>query len=137
MAGSHTTEVLRASPMGVLTGFLWLPDGQIAYSVAKDRSFRTCDHWKVRVDLNTSQPIGGPNPVANWFPGCPAYVSATADGKHFAFVRGMDQSTIYTADLEANGTRLSSPRPLTLSEGRNIPSGWTSDNKAVKGRFHF
>jgi Tol biopolymer transport system component len=43
----------------------------------------------------------------------------------------MDQSTIYTADLEANGTRVSSPRPLTLSEGKNIPSGWTSDNKAV------
>ena len=125
------TEVLRASPVGVLTGFLWLPDGQIGYSVAKDRSFRTCDHWKIRVDLNTSQPIGSPNPVANWFPGCPGYVSVTADGKHFAFVRGMDQYTIYTADLEANGTRVSSPRPLTLSEGRNIPSGWTSENKAV------
>ena len=129
--GRSPTEVLRASPMGVLTGFLWLPDGQIGYSVARDRSFRTCDHWKIRVDLNTGQPIGSPNPVANWFPGCPAYVSATADGKHLAFVRGIDQSTIYTADLEANGTRLSSPMPLTLSEGRNIPSGWTSDNKAV------
>jgi Tol biopolymer transport system component len=58
-------------------------------------------------------------------------VSVTADGKHFAFVRGMDQYTIYTADLEANGTRVSPPRPLTLSEGKNIPSGWTSDNKAV------
>jgi eukaryotic-like serine/threonine-protein kinase len=131
LRGRSPTEVLRASPVGVLAGFLWLPDGQIGYSVAKDRSFRTCDHWKIRVDLNTSQPIGSPNPVANWFPGCPAYVSVTADGKHFAFVRGIDQYTIYTADLEANGTRVSSPRPLTLSEGRNIPSGWTSENKAV------
>jgi eukaryotic-like serine/threonine-protein kinase len=131
LRGRSPTEILRASPVGVLTGFLWLPDGQIGYTVAKDRSFRTCDHWKIRVDLNTSQPIGSPNPVANWFPGCPAYVSVTADGKHFAFVRGMVQSTIYTADLEVNGTRLSSPRPLTLSEGRNIPSGWTSENKAV------
>jgi eukaryotic-like serine/threonine-protein kinase len=131
LRGHSPTEVLRASPVGELTGFLWLPDGQIGYTVAQDGSFRTCDHWKVRVDLNTGQPIGSPQPVANWFPGCPAYVSATADGKHLAFVRGVDQSTIYTADLEANGTRLSSPRPLTLSEGRNIPSGWTSDNKAV------
>jgi hypothetical protein len=85
----------------------------------------------MRVDLNTGQPIGSPNPVANWFPGCLAYVSVTADGKHFAFVRWLDQYTIYTADLEANGTRVSSPRPLTLGEGRNIPSGWTPDNKAV------
>jgi eukaryotic-like serine/threonine-protein kinase len=131
LRGRSPTEILRASPDGVLRGFRWLPDGQIGYSLAKDRSFRTCDHWQLQIDLSTGLPIGRPKPVANWFPGCPLSVSFTADGKHFAFVRGTDQYTIYTADLEANGTRISSPRPLTLSEGRNIPGGWTSDTKMV------
>jgi serine/threonine protein kinase len=131
LRGRLPTEILGASPMGVLRGFRWLPDGQIGYSLAKDRSFKTCDHWQLQIDLSTGQPIGRPKQVANWFPGCPVYVSFTADAKHFAFVRGTDQYTIYTADLEANGTRISLPRPLTLSEGRNIPSGWTSDTKMV------
>jgi serine/threonine protein kinase len=131
LRGHSPTEILRASSVGVLRGFRWLPDGQIGYSLAKDRSFRTCDHWQLQIDLSTGQPIGRPKPVANWFPGCPLSVSFTADGKHFAFVRGTDQYTIYIADLEVNGTRISSPRPLTLSEGRNIPTGWTSDTKTV------
>jgi serine/threonine protein kinase len=131
LSGRAPAEILRASPTSPLIGFLWLPDGKIAYSLAKDRSLNTCDHWQMGVDSSTGQPIERPKQMANWFPGCPSYVSATADGKHFAFVRGVGQYTIYTADLEASGTRIGSPRPLTLSEGRNIPSGWTSDNKSV------
>ena len=131
LRGRSPTEILRAPSRGLLTGFRWLPDGRIGYSLAKDRSFKTCDHWQMRVDLSSGKPIERPEAVANWFPGCPSYVSFTADGKHFAFVRGIDQYTIYTADLEANGTRISPPKPLTLSESRNIPSGWASDNKMV------
>jgi serine/threonine protein kinase/Tol biopolymer transport system component len=131
LRGRSPTQILRAPSMGLLAGFRWLPGGRIGYSLAKDRSFKTCDHWQMRVDLSSGKPIERPRPVANWFPGCPSYVSFTADGKHFAFVRGIDQYTIYTSDLEANGTRISPPKPLTLSESRNIPSGWTSDSKMV------
>ena len=38
---------------------------------------------------------------------------------------------MYVADLEANGTRMTAPRRLTLNEGRNYPAAWTADSRAV------
>jgi Tol biopolymer transport system component len=38
---------------------------------------------------------------------------------------------VYIGDLNEKGTRLDSPRRLTFSESRDLPSTWTLDSKAV------
>ncbi len=55
----------------------------------------------------------------------------TADGKRLAFQELIGKSNVYVADLQANKTHISNPSPLTLSEGQNMPMGWTADSKAV------
>jgi Tol biopolymer transport system component len=57
--------------------------------------------------------------------------SPTADAKRLSFRRWSWQGSVYVADLEANGTRMTSPRHLTLNEGKNYPSAWTADSQAV------
>jgi eukaryotic-like serine/threonine-protein kinase len=57
--------------------------------------------------------------------------SATADGKRLAFRKWSWQGSVYVADLEANGTRISTPSRLTLNEGRSYPAAWTTDSKGV------
>jgi eukaryotic-like serine/threonine-protein kinase len=128
-----TTEILRVVASAPLLGFLWLPDGRIAYDLTEPTTGvpQTCVHWQIRIDPRTGQPIGRSQRMANWFPDCPSYTSFTADGEHVAFLRGTGQYTIYVADLDANGTRITPPKRLTLNESHNIPSGWTPDNKTV------
>jgi hypothetical protein len=38
---------------------------------------------------------------------------------------------VYVADLSADDTHITTPRRLTLNEGRNYPCAWTADSKAV------
>ena len=52
------------------------------------------------------------------------------------------QPDVYVAKVEANGTRLSTPRRLTLDERQDLPWSWTPDSKQVlfgsdrDGSFH-
>jgi len=128
----RTTEILPASGSSPLSGFQWPPDGELSYSLTEPGTgARTCNYWRMAVDLRTGQPTGEPKQVANWLPECLKSVSFTADGKHAALLRGSGMYTIYVADLEANGTRITAPKRLTLNESHNIPSGWTPDSKTV------
>ena len=57
--------------------------------------------------------------------------TATEDGKRLAFRKYALQGNVYVADLEAGGTLITTPKRLTLHEGRNYPAAWTADSKAV------
>jgi Tol biopolymer transport system component len=48
-----------------------------------------------------------------------------------SFVRKRFRSTVYVGELEAGGTRLSSPRRLTFDEWMNWPTGWSHDSQSV------
>src|SRR5262249_28363409 len=58
-------------------------------------------------------------------------LSGTADGKRLAFHKLVTQSDVYVAELEAHGTRLRTPRRLTLDDRNDYPSAWTPDSRAV------
>jgi Tol biopolymer transport system component len=57
--------------------------------------------------------------------------SVTADGKRLAFRQWTPQHSVYIADLEANETRISTPRELTPTKNKNYLSSWVADSKAV------
>jgi eukaryotic-like serine/threonine-protein kinase len=69
--------------------------------------------------------------LTDWAGFCMDDPSPTADGKRLSFRRWSWQGSVYVADLEANGTHMTSPRHLTLNEGRNYPSAWTADSQAI------
>jgi serine/threonine protein kinase/Tol biopolymer transport system component len=110
----------------------WSPDGRIIYSLNELGPVGdSCNYWGLRIDARTGKPVEAPRRLTSWAGFCMDSTSATADGKRLAFRKWSWQGRVYVADLEAHGTRISTPRPLTLSEGRSYPAAWTADSKAV------
>lgn len=115
-----------------LMGALWLPDGRLFYVLQESGSNEnTCNYWERRIDTRTGQPAEKPRRVTSWAGFCMDIAGVTPDSKRLTFLKWMSQSTVYVADLDANGTRITTPRSLTLSATKNRPSSWTADSKAV------
>ena len=63
-------------------------------------------------------------------------------GRRHSLFRQAVEPDVYVTDLDANGTRLSTPRRLTLDERADFPYSWTPDSKSViftsdrNGRFN-
>jgi len=116
-----------------ITDWSWVPDGRIIYTVPDygDTRENTCNFWQTRMNLRTGEPLERPKRLTNWSGFCIDSPSVTADGKKLAFRRSIVQSSVYLADLQANGSRISMPRRLTLNEGRDFPAAWTADSRAV------
>jgi Tol biopolymer transport system component len=122
---------IMASAIGVID-WCWSPDGRFIYSLAEpDPNGNSCNLWAMRVDARTGEPREQPRRLSNWAGFCMDAPSATADGKRLTFRKWSWQGSVYVADLNANGTRITTPSRLTLSEGRNYPKAWTGDSKAV------
>ena len=116
-----------------ITDWSWVPDGRIVYTVPdySDSRENTCNFWQTRMNLHTGEPLEKPKRFTNWSGFCVDTLSVTADGKKLAFRRSTVQSSVYFADLQANGVGITIPRRLTLNEGRDYPAAWTADSNAV------
>ncbi len=120
-----------ALPSGVWD-WSWSPDGRLIYSLGEPGpAGDSCNFWGLRIDTRTGKPLEEPKRLTNWAGFCMDSPSATAEGKRLAFRKWSWQGSVYVADLEANGSRVITPRRLTLSEGRNYPGAWTADSKDV------
>jgi Tol biopolymer transport system component/predicted Ser/Thr protein kinase len=114
-----------------LQDFCWLPDGRILYSLAQETVASDSNLWALKIDIRTGLPTGKPSRITNW-PGFSfSDLSLTADGKRLAFLKLTSQARLYVGEMEAKGTRLKTPRRLTLSESFDWAEGWTPDGKAV------
>ncbi|MBI3665879.1 MAG: serine/threonine-protein kinase [Acidobacteria bacterium] len=109
----------------------WLADGRIIYSQRESTDPLQQNLWEVRTDAPTGQPIGQPRRITEWTGFFFTRLSVSADGKRLAGLKGSNQSDVYVGDLEAGGTRLRTPRRLTLDERDDLPAAWTTDSKEV------
>jgi len=118
----------------------WLPDGRLIYQLGEHFSQPgpfaspqdTCNFWTLQLDVHTGKPIEKAKRLTNWTGFCnDQYANATADGKRLAFLRRAVAWTVYVADLEAGGTRISNLRHFTLNESTDFPRDWTNDSKQV------
>jgi serine/threonine protein kinase len=114
----------------------WLPDGRLVYALAESEAGQdgddTCNYWELRVDPHTGKMIEEPHRLTNWGGFCLDTTSATADGKRLVFKESLPgHSSVYVATIRPDHTRITPPALLTLSEGQNLPFGWTADSKAV------
>jgi serine/threonine protein kinase len=131
LQGGSPTKVLPHAGDS-LTSFLWLADGRMIYSLAERTSNEyACNYWGIRIDNQTGKVVEKPRRITNWNGFCMDVESVTADNKRIAFLEWASQSSVYVAELGANGTRISTPRRLTLTRNKTFPSAWTADGKAV------
>ena len=112
--------------------FRWLPDGRVIYSLDEPApNSWMCNFWEARIDAQRGELRGKPRRLSNWAGFCESGLSITADGRRLAFRKSLHQSSVYVADLEANGTQITSPRRLMFTEGWDFPTAWTADSKSV------
>lgn len=109
----------------------WAPDGRLIYSLAEPPPNQSGSNlWAVRLDSTTGQPIGGATKLTN-SADRKMGLSVSANGKSLVFLKCSGSPHVYLAEIEARNGRLSSPRRLSLPEGRNLPYAWTADSKSV------
>jgi hypothetical protein len=112
--------------------WMWGNDGRLVYGLFDPGSVgQSCNFWARPIDTTTGKPKEEGKRLTSWAGFCMDNLSETADGKRLAFRKWSWQGSVYVADLSANGTRITTPRRLTLNEGRNYPGAWTADSKAV------
>ena len=115
-----------------LMSYSWLPDGRLFYVLMEHSPNEyTCNYWEVGIDKHTGGAIGKPRRLTNWTGFCIDVQGATPNGRQLVFLEWTAQHSVYLADLEADGTRISTPRQLTPTKNKNYPSAWTADSKAV------
>jgi len=113
-------------------GFWWAPDNRLLFSLAEPSpNANDSNLWQVKLDSRTGRLHNNPDRITNWVGFSFASPTGTADGKRLAFLKLNYQSNVYVAELEAGGTKLTTPRRLTLDERNDFPTAWTSDSRAV------
>jgi len=112
-------------------GLCWMNDGRLIFSREEPRQIDAANLWQIAVDPKTGNPRGEPTKITNWYGIGPLDVSVSKDGKRLIVDKFQNRNDVFLGDLNDMGSRLDSPRRLTLSESRDIPSAWTWDSKAV------
>lgn len=109
----------------------WTSDNRLIYSLQElSPNQDDSNLWTVHLNPEANRTVGNAVRLTN-DPGIVASLSMSHDGKRLAYSKHTIQPDVYITELEANGTRLSSPKRLTLDERQDYPFGWTFDNKSV------
>jgi Tol biopolymer transport system component len=87
--------------------------------------------WELPVNPGTGEPAGNPRKITHWTGTNSRAVNASADGKTLSILKENAQTDAYVGELDANGTRLKTPRRLTLDERFDRPGPWMPDSKAI------
>lgn len=127
--GANQSTILRDN---ALTALAWIEPGRFIYSRSTQRgSAWTGDLWELSVDEEQGIPSGKSHRLTEWSGYSIHHLSATADGKHLAFLRSAHHASALVGDLTGNGTRLLDARRLTLDDNINIALTWTPDSREV------
>jgi eukaryotic-like serine/threonine-protein kinase len=123
-----TGSDLCANPQG----FWWAPDGRLILSRGEPApNANDSNLWAIKLDPHTGRVEDKATRITNWVGFSFASPTGTADGKRLTFLKANYQSNVYLAELEAGGTKLTTPRRLTLDERNDWPATWSSDSRAV------
>jgi hypothetical protein len=127
--GANKTTVLSDDRMW---DFNWISPRRFVYSRwAGKVTSPTANLWELKVDDENGVPQGKPSRLTDWSGFWISNVSATADGRHLAFLRGNSHASVFVGDLASDGNRLLNPRRLTTDEYLNVPWAWTADSRDV------
>jgi len=132
LSGGPVISILPPSLLKKAWEYTLLPDNRLLYLLAESGAVgNSCNYWASSLDERTGFPVSEPRQLTNWGGFCPVYTSVTGDGKKLAFLKWLGRNSVYVADLEENGTRLSNARRFAPSEGWDQPLDWTADSKEI------
>jgi serine/threonine protein kinase len=131
LKGGPVTTILPPGGLKKVPDFMWLPDGRMIYKVEEGETNFTCNLWQIRLDPRRSEFVGKPQRITDFAGVCANPESVTADSKHFVTFEWRPHSSVFLADLQSGGTRITTPTRFTLEETWNNPLAWTADSKAV------
>ena len=113
-------------------GFWWSHDGRLIFSLAEPApNLNDSNLWEVKLDPRTGKPNSKPDRLTNWVGYSFASATLSADGKRVAFLKRSFQTNIYVAEVKEGGSKITTPRRLTLDERNDSPGAWTSDSRSV------
>ena len=132
LKGGPLTKIVPPFDPTRMGAFIWLPDGRLIYNLSEpDFKGITCNLWQIQMDPGFTKFIGKPQRVTNFAEFCVNPMNATSDSKRVAVTQWRPHSSVFAGELQAGGTRITTPTRLTLDESWNDPSAWTADSKAV------
>lgn len=129
MTTGHREAILADEELD--SALVWLPDWRLVFAKFEaPPNQEDSNLWFVRIDPRTGHVSSSATRLTNET-GSISALSSASDGKRLTMVRESLQPDVYVADLEAGGTKLSTPQRLTLDERQDFPYAWMPDNKSV------
>ena len=120
--------VVTIRPPASLDDWLWLPGGRLIY---RSNELDGRNLWQAQLDLQSNTFVGKPQQFTKLTGFVANANNATADGKRLIVYQWRPLVNVFVGDLQAGGTRISTPTRLTLEESWNEPLAWTSDSKSI------
>jgi hypothetical protein len=87
--------------------------------------------WAVLVDPISGTARGDPARLTHSAGISLDTLSASSDGKRLSYRFGDEYAHVYVAELEEQGRRMGTPRPLVSDHWFNFPADWAPDSKSV------
>jgi eukaryotic-like serine/threonine-protein kinase len=112
-------------------GLLWTENRGLIFFQRETGMFEGDNLWSIAADSATGQPSGTAIKLTNWGGGFNRELTGTRDGRRLAVIKDHGRSNVYFAKLQAGGTSLAVPKPLTMSDTDNDPQTWTLDSQAI------
>ncbi len=127
--GGLPSLVLSDPLLYPITGLLWAPDGRIIFG-RYDASVQQANLWTLMSDTQSGKTLAKPEVLTNWTGQIPSLGGMSRDGKRLVVLKSQARDDVYIVEIKGPGTRLDSPRRLTVSESSNLVSGWAPDGKS-------
>jgi eukaryotic-like serine/threonine-protein kinase len=127
---SSASHVVFSDPQ--LRDLYWLRDGRVVYAMAqRGANDQTCNYWVTRINEQVGAFASAARPLTDYRGVCIEDTSATADSKKLVFAKRSNEGGVYVADVEADSTRITPPKHLSMTESMESPNGWTADSREV------
>ncbi len=140
--GSIETVSLEGAPPSVVISdsrlvsfdpavLLWLADGRMVFALSETSGNYGMNLWAIQADERKGRPYGKPMKLTNWdgvFIGEP---SVSRDATRLVAPKTHLRNDVYVGELKDEGTRLGSPKRLTVSDSTDYPTAWTRDSRTI------
>jgi eukaryotic-like serine/threonine-protein kinase len=135
LTGGPVATLVPPTVMRGMGNSAWLPGGRLVYSDrwqgALGRFDTPSNYWIERFNLHSGKVTEGPRRVAKVAGAWLDWPSATADGRHVAFLQSSGHGTAYVADLDTGVQAARNARHFTLDEGEDAIADWTPDSQTA------
>jgi eukaryotic-like serine/threonine-protein kinase len=130
LSGGRPTVIL--SDPQEKRSLLWERNGRMIF----DRYEGSSSNYKanlcsIMTNPQTGASAGTATQITNWDQIMPYTPAISSDGTRLSVVKVHVRDDVYFAELQDAGTRLATPKRLTLSESQDFPGGWTPGSNAI------